>query len=112
MGIIVKEGDVGNDHSMKKEYRIIKKYWRGRDEKVRYDFQVQYLGIDWFSQIVFGWISWNKWEKWKPVKRWWSIISAAGRENADFDTEEEAKQYLKNLKMPVHADEVISFDEI
>lgn len=89
---------------MKREYQIIKKYYRNdHTGKVGEYYQVQYLGYK-FSILFFP-----RKLAWKPCKRWtpgWG--GDAWMENANFDTKEEAMEYMKNLQTPVYADELIA----
>lgn len=87
------------------KYQIIKKYYRDKETmEVKHYFQVQYLGRSFNLIHFFGNL------KWKPVKKivWVGYdIPHRSRVNADFETEEEARQFLDNIQSPVYADEIV-----
>lgn len=83
-------------------YRIVKKYYRGENQKVMTKYHVEKLHVNFWKSILFG----IKWYEYVPVREINSYGGDIFKQDAVFQYPHEAVQYIKNLKEPVYADEI------
>lgn len=89
-----------------KEYRIVKRYKRWGEARVYSYYIIQYFSTCWVKTILYLWMLWKQkcWKSYKELEyHHWGIHSTT----KTFENLKLAKEFMKNLKTPVFAEEVI-----
>lgn len=90
---------------MKKEYRVVKKYFRNGLGRVEHKYEIQFLA-ERFSLISLSFVP-----RWKPLKTVEYAFGDSWTETVSFKTEKEAFKYIADLLEPVYEEEVVTLSE-
>ena len=89
------------------KYRIIKHYYRGKEQEILHHFKIEELKIEELKEFKTGFWGQKLKTEWKPLCDEYLSKKYSWNYTLRWKTLKEAKQYLKNITTPLPPDEII-----